>query len=150
MNNAEVENKGINEELFNTLVTRFEEVPFLNTMCINLLYLGQGIAGIKMTTRHEYTTVMGRLHGGIIAALADSAMGWSVLSLGRISVTVDMTLNYFAPVFETTELTAKGYVIHAGKNTVVAEAELFANNEKLVAKSRGTFFVHPQTDIEGA
>ena len=105
---------------------------------------------MKMTISHEYTTVMGRLHGGIIAALADTAMGWSVLSLGRISVTVDMTLNYFVPVFEPTELTAKGYVIHAGRNTVVAEAELFANNDKLVAKSRGTFFVHSQTEMIGA
>ena len=149
MNNTEVENKGIDEKLFNMLVTGFDK-PFENTMGITLLYLGQGIVGMKMTTSHEYTTVMGRLHGGIIAALADTAMGWSVLSLGRISVTVDMTLNYFAPVFETTELTAKGYVIHAGKNTVIAEAELFANNEKLVAKSRGTFFVHSQNDIESA
>ena len=147
MKNIEVENKGIDDGLFNKLVAVFEKSPSLNTLGITLLYLGHGTVGMRMTARQEYTTVMRRLHGGLIATLADTAMGWAVLSLGRPCVTVDMTLNYFAPVFETTELTAKGYVIHDGKNTVITEAELFVNNEKLVAKSRGTFFVNPQADM---
>jgi acyl-CoA thioesterase len=107
---------------------------------------------MKLSVKQEYTTVKGRLHGGIIATLADSCMGWSINSLGKIgTVTIDMTLNYFAPVYLGTELRAEGNVIHAGRSTVVAEASLYDNSSgKLVAKSRGTFFVTNNVDIIGA
>lgn len=149
MNKTEAENKGIDEKWFYTLCQHFKESPSLQTMGIELIYLGKGIAGIKMSAERGYTTVNGRLHGGIIATLADTVMGWAIISLGNPTVTVDMRLNYFAPVFEGTELTAEGYVIHAGKTTAVAEASLFNNKGKLVAKSMGTFFVNPEANTIG-
>ncbi len=139
MNQTEVENKGIDERLFHVLCTVFRKAPSHHTMGMNLIYLGQGLVGIKMSVGHEYTTVPSRLHGGIIAALADTAMAWSMASLGHSSITVEMSLNYFAPAFKGTELIAEGYVINAGKTITVVEASVFNNKGKLIAKSKGTF-----------
>lgn len=140
MDKIEVENKGIEEKLFYDLCSRYRERPFTQTIGLKLMYLGEGSAGVKMNVEQGYTSVNGRLQGGIIATLADNAMGWAIGTLGLTSVTtVDIRVNYFAPVFEGTELTAEGYVIHAGKTTAVAEASLFNNKGKLVAKSMGTF-----------
>lgn len=150
MNKNEVENRGIDEKLFCVLCCRLKERPINHTMGINLIYLGKGVAGVKMSVERGYTAVNGTLQGGIIAALADNVMGWAIGTLGRTVVTIDMSLNYFAPVLEGTELTAEGYVIHTGKTTVVAEASLFNNNGKLVAKSMGTFFLSPNNDLMGA
>jgi uncharacterized protein (TIGR00369 family) len=149
MNTTEIENRGMDERLFATLCSRYQKSPVYNELGIRLLYLGRGAAGYEIDVEHCYTTVNGRLHGGIIATMADSAMGWACLSLGRAAVTVDMNLNYFKPVFQETRLRAEGYVIREGKTLVVTEANLF-NNEKLVAKSMGTFFLSGDIELIGA
>ncbi len=151
MKKLEVINKGLDEALFQTMCSRFPQIPALQTLDVTLVYLGPGEASMKLTVRHEYTTVKNRLHGGIIATLADSTMGWAVASLGREgSVTIDMTLNYFAPIFEGSELISEAYVIYAGKTIVVAEANLYNQDRKLLAKARGTFFVTGDKAITGA
>lgn len=81
----------------------------------------------------------GRLHSGIIATLADTAMGWAIITLGRSCVTVDMNTNCFIPAFGDHDLIAEAHVIHSGKRIVVAEATLLNDKGELVAKSRGTF-----------
>ena len=151
MKKIPTENKGIDEKLFHTLCTQFEEIPVHKTLGMSLIYLGPGVAAMKMIAEQEYTTVKGRLHGGLIASLLDDVMGWSFNTLGKFgNVTVDMTLNFFAPVFQGTELKAEGIVVHAGRSIVVTEASLYDNIEKLLAKSRGTFFVIHNADIIGA
>jgi acyl-CoA thioesterase len=139
MSLVEIENRGINDELFNILCNRWDSTPTHKTLGMRLTYLGQGTAGVKLTAGQEYTTVRGRLHGGISAMLADDAMGWAVITLGQTCVTLDMYVNYIAPAFGDNELIAEANVIHAGKKTVVTEATLYTDKGELVAKSRGTF-----------
>lgn len=151
MNKSEVVNKGLDETVFQIMCSRFGQIPTLKTLGANLIYLGLGEASMKLSVGHDYTTVKNRLHGGIIATLADSTMGWAVASLGRVgSVTTDMNLNYFSPVFEGSELISEAYVIHAGRTTVAAEANLYNTDRKLVAKARGTFYVTGNTTVTGA
>ncbi|KUG05429.1 hypothetical protein ASZ90_017111 [hydrocarbon metagenome] len=134
-----IENKGIDGDFFNFLCHQWESAPIHQTMDLRLIYLGPGEAGIKIHPGREYTTIRGRLHGGISAALADTAMGWAILTLGRNCVTVDMYTNYIAPAFGEHDLTAEAQVVHSGNRTVVAEATLCNGRGELVAKSRGTF-----------
>ncbi|NLB17499.1 MAG: PaaI family thioesterase [Syntrophomonadaceae bacterium] len=144
------ENKGIDKKLFHTLCTQFEEIPIHKTLGMSLIYFGPGTAAMGMTVEPEYTTIKGRLHGGLIASLLDDVMGWSYNTLGKFgNVTVDMTLNYFSPVFQGTELRAEGNVIHAGRSIAVTEGSLYDNTGKLIAKSRGTFFITKDSDIIG-
>ncbi|MGI6548490.1 MAG: PaaI family thioesterase [Syntrophomonadales bacterium] len=145
------ENKGIDEKLFHTLCAQFDAIPIHKTLDMSIIYFGHGTAAMRMVVEPEYTTIMGRLHGGIIASLLDDVMGWSYNTLGKFgNVTIDMTLNYFSPVFQGTELRAEGNVVHAGRSIVVTEGTLYDNNGKLIAKSRATFFVTKNTDIIGA
>ena len=78
MNTIEIENRGMDERLFATLCSRYQKSPAYNELGVRLLYLGRGMAGYEIDVEHCYTTVNGRLHGGIIALLADSAMGGRV------------------------------------------------------------------------
>lgn len=139
MSMAEIENRGIDDDFFDFLCKRWESAPIHQTLDISLTYLGQGAVGLKMSAGREFTTVRGRLHGGISATLADTAMGWAIITLGHTCVTVDMYMNYFAPSFGEDELIAEANVIHSGKRTVVAEATLFNDKGELIAKCRGTF-----------
>ena len=145
------ENRGIDESLFQTLCNLFEDIPIHKTLGMRLAYLGPGVAAMRMWVEPEYTTIKGRLHGGIIASLLDDVMGWSFNTLGRFgNVTVDMNLNFFSPVFEGTEIIAEGTVVFAGKSIAVTEGSLWDNTGKLIAKSRGTFYVTKNADIVGA
>ncbi|MEN6390467.1 MAG: PaaI family thioesterase [Syntrophomonas sp.] len=134
-----IENRGIDEGLFRRLCNFWAAAPTHQTLDVKLNYLGPGEVGIKIKPNIGYTTVKGRVHGGIIATIADTAMGWAILSLGRNCVTVDMYINYFNPVFWENELIAEGKIVHSGNRTVVTEATLSNENGDLIAKSRGTF-----------
>jgi|LSQX01.1.fsa_nt_gb acyl-CoA thioesterase len=145
------ENRGIDDEFFHTMCARFEEIHAHQTFGISLTYMGPGAVGMKMMVGPEYTTVRERLHGGLIASLLDTAMGQAVVSLRKVgTVTLDMGLNFIAPVFLGDELIAESNVIHIGKSIAVAEASAYDNNGKLVARSRGTFFITNIPDITGA
>ena len=139
MKKLEVLNKGVGQDIFEAICNIQEHSPVFRTLGLKFVYLGEGEAGIRMCPQPEYSSYAGRANGGILATLADNVMGMASMTLGYIARTVDMSLNYFAPIFEGTELIAEGYVIHAGKTLIVAEASLFDNNGKLAAKSRGTF-----------
>ncbi len=140
MNGFETENRGVEDNLFREIVTAMQNIPVYDTTNITVKYLEPGIAGAEMVVAKEFENSRGLLHGGFIAALADTVMGLSMLTLGSKGVTLDLNINYLAPVQIGTKLLAEGHVLHAGKNTLVAEASVYDSDKVLVAKSRGTFF----------
>ena len=135
-----VENRGIDPQFFSFLCERWS-VPAHRALAADLAYLGPGQAGVLMKSCHHYSTVRGRLHGGIISAVLDTAMGWALLSLGYSPITTDMYTNYLATVFADTALTAEAEVVHLGNRTAVAQGTLRDDQGRLVATSRGTFAI---------
>lgn len=137
---TDVLNRGLNDNLFNDLCSFYDELPFTETLGLNLVYLGNGIAGVRMIVKHGFTAVNGRLQGGFTAILADHVMGWAIKCLAlKKTTTVDIHVDYLSPVFEGTDLIGEGIVIKAGESIVVAEARVFDSKDKLVAKASGTF-----------
>ncbi len=139
--NIEVENRGIDEELFRSILTESKSMPAMQTMGINITYLGAGAAGLKMFCEHKFANHLGHIHGAVTAALLDNAMGYSVESLGLRCVTLEMNLNYIRPLLEGTEVNVAGYVFHAGKRIVITEASVHTNDGEVAAKGRATFYV---------
>ena len=86
-------------------------------------------------------------HGGVVASLMDSTLGIAALSLvceeGNIVSTVNMNLNFLAPVKKGDELNAFSKVLTKGKRLIVTEAEIFNQNKRIVAKGMGTFNIYP-------
>lgn len=134
-----VENRGLDEKLFRKIVEHSQNIKALKNMNITLKYVAPNKAGFEMTAAEEYSNSRGTVHGGVIATFADTVMGFAGISLGFMLVTLEMNLNYFAPVKIGETLTAEAEVIHAGQKTVVAEANMYNGSNKLVSKSRGTY-----------
>ena len=141
MSDSEAQNRGIDDSIFQGIAARIKSSAALKSMGISLAYLGPGECGLKMKVSPEYINTVGVQHGGITCAIADTAMGFAVQTLGVFCTTLDLHINYCAPLFLGAELTAVGKVVHAGKTSVVTDADLFDSNGKLVAKAGGTFFV---------
>ena len=82
------------------------------------------------------------MHGGAIFSLVDIAMGLACSTahgFDNRSVTLECKINYLRAVSEG-EVICKAQVLHAGRRTMVVEAEVL-QGEKLMAKAQGTFVV---------
>lgn len=87
-----------------------------------------GACEIHLPLRPELLQQMGQAHGGVVGALADSAAGYSALSLmakGLEVVTVEYKINFMAPAHGEL-LIGRGRVIRPGRQLFVCTAEIFA------------------------
>ncbi len=111
---------------------------------LQLVETGAGMAVVEMTTTEDMANHSGFVHGGMISALADSAMGRSLrtLSPGVVrALSFDLKLNFINAAKVGEKLRATGHVIHAGRRTVVAECRVEGSDGRLVATASATFAV---------
>ncbi|HYU62427.1 MAG TPA: PaaI family thioesterase [Verrucomicrobiae bacterium] len=103
-----------------------------------------GVALVEMTPTADMANSAGFVHGGMISALADSAMGRALRNIrpGVVrSMSFDLKLSFIsaAKVGETLHATAR--VVHAGRRTAVTECRVEGPGQKLVATASGTFAI---------
>ena len=104
----------------------------------------EGMAVVQMTPTEEMANSAGFVHGGMISALADSAMGRSLRTIKpgvARSMSFDLKLSFInaAKVGET--LRATGRVVHAGRRTAVTECRIQDPGGRLIATASGTFAI---------
>ena len=118
--------------------------PAWQWLGIRAVELGDGMAVLDMTPTEHMANHAGFVHGGMISALADSAMGRSLRTLrpGVVrAMSFDLKLSFIAAAKVGETLRATGRVIHAGRRTVVAECRVEGPGGRLVATASGTFAV---------
>ncbi|HEX6487445.1 MAG TPA: PaaI family thioesterase [Candidatus Dormibacteraeota bacterium] len=106
----------------------------------------EGATVVDMLCRDEFINFGGIVHGGVITALADAAMGSALATLtpdGTRQVSFDLKLTVISAAQAGETLRARGRVLHAGRRTAVCEAEVRGPGERLVAKATGSFAVYP-------
>ncbi len=104
---------------------------------------GRAVLRMKVRARHKQTH--GVVHGGVLAALADTAGGlatYMVVPRGTRIATVEMKINYLEAVEKGT-LIAEARVIRRGKNLAIVDCDVRDEEGKLVAKSLMTFSIGP-------
>ena len=83
-------------------------------------------------------------HGGIIATLADNAMGFLInkdlRSEGKGAVTTNMTVHYVKASSEKTLIATATY-LHKGRQTIVMECTVTQPDGRKIAYATGSFFV---------
>jgi len=109
-----------------------------------LVAAGEGTALVEMTTTEDMANHSGFVHGGIISALADSAMGRSLRTLKpgvARAMSIDLKLNFINAAKIGEDLHAEGKVVHAGRRTAVTECRIEGKEGRLVATASGTFAI---------
>ena len=117
-------------------------VDFLEHIGGKVLYSKDGKSELYFNIEPHHHQHLGMVHGGAIAALADHAGWYAVVSeIGEsdTSTTIELKINYLKPVLGD-RLTAKAIVINKTKKTAFATIELFSNNI-LVAYATGTYII---------
>lgn len=104
-----------------------------------------GRAVLRMRVRERHKQVHGVVHGGVLAALADTAGGlatYMAVPRGTRIATVEMKINYLEPV-EKGILIADARVIRRGKNLAIVDCDVREDGGELVAKALMTFSIGP-------
>jgi len=103
----------------------FNEIPFVESLGIEVTEAGDGHAEGRLPLREEHTTNPhgGVAHGGVTYSLADTVGGAAVVSLTEdVAPTVDMRIDYLAPA--TADLTATADVVRNGGSVAVVNVDI--------------------------
>ncbi|MCR4400845.1 MAG: PaaI family thioesterase [Syntrophomonadaceae bacterium] len=135
----EVLNQGVEEGLFRHILESIRGAGFYTMLGIELCSLGPGQAELAVVPDQRHANPLGGVHGGLIASLADAAMGNAVRSLGIRGVTVECGVSYMGAATMRDPLRGRGRVVKAGHHLVFAEADVLSG-ERLVSQAKGVFF----------
>jgi uncharacterized protein (TIGR00369 family) len=99
------------------------------------------IMGLRLARPH--TNARGLIHGGLIAALADNAMGYSCAqAMGWASslVTISLAIDFVGSAEVGQWLSVESEVIRTGSTICFAQS-LIKSDEAVIARANGTFRV---------
>jgi uncharacterized protein (TIGR00369 family) len=124
---------------------RIAESPFHGWAGMELVRVGGGEAELAMKLEDHHFNPQRIVHGGIIAAMADTAIGLalrSILAPGSTHRTAQLGVHFLAKG-EGTRLVGRGRALHLGTRMGYGEAEVLDGDEQLLARATATFIVLP-------
>ena len=122
--------------------------PYYQAMGMELAELAEGRALLRVTIQPSQLNADGIVHGGVLPAIADGAMGNPLRTLHGDAaqvLTAEVHLHYLRPV-SSGSLLADGRVVQSGRRLSFAEVEIRDEaSGKAVARGSGTFVIEPRT-----
>lgn len=120
--------------------------PFGAFIGIRMLEARDGKSHCRIELQEHHMNNGGRVHGGVLTSLADTAAGMAVRTVrpeGSLAATTDLSIAFIRPPAGDT-LEAHAEVIHAGRRLFRAEISVLSA-EKLVARTTATFMIITQS-----
>ena len=120
---------------------RMKESQVITHLGFDVEKVEKGRAVFLLDVREHHKQIHGVVHGGILAALAHTTAAiaaYSVVPKGTEIATVELKINYLEPV-PGGRIKADARVLRAGRNFVVAECEIWNEDNSLAAKALLTF-----------
>ena len=124
---------------------KFKNTPFAQNLGMKIVKLKPGYAELSLAYQKKITQPYGFMHGGAIAALADTAAATAIHTLLEPEdkmVSIELKINYIAPVTKG-KIFAGSKVIHLGRKTAVTDVDIKDSEGKLCAKSIVTYMLFP-------
>src|SRR6195256_2870969 len=116
--------------------------PYIRLLRMRFIAVSDGSATFEMPATSELYNPNNVVHGGPLASLADSAMGFAVFSTllpGENFTTAELHVNFLKAVTaDSGMLRSTGRVVHRGQQIAVAEAEIVDQQNQLIARASST------------
>jgi acyl-CoA thioesterase len=103
---------------------------------IVITHVAAGEARVAMTVRDAHCNGFGLLHGGVLAALADSAFAFACNGSNRLTVASGFDIDIVKPAEPGDELLADARCLHQGGRSGLYEVRVTRGDE-LIAVFRG-------------
>jgi 2-hydroxymuconate-semialdehyde hydrolase len=116
--------------------------PYALLLGMRFTGAADGSATFEMPARSDFYNPNNVVHGGAITSLADSAMGFAVvstLSPGESFTTAELHVNFLRPATaDSGILRSTGRIVHRGQQVAVAEAEVVDQQNQIIARASST------------
>ncbi|HLG98127.1 MAG TPA: PaaI family thioesterase [Bryobacteraceae bacterium] len=118
-------------------------MPFNQLLGIRIMRRHSDGVTIECKIREELLNIAGVVHGGVLASMADTAMGIGLHNHfgGRRAITTtEMKINYLRPV-KHGKAVARSHILRAGKKLCVGRVDMFDGERKLAAVAIVTYMI---------
>ncbi len=125
---------------------RVDASTFHRAFGIRLEHVAEGEVDVSIETGTEHLNLMGTVHGGVLATLADTATGLAyrtVLEPGTTFTTIQLQVTYLA-AGRAGRIVARGRVVKRGRRTGYAEADVVDAEDRLLARATALLAVMPE------
>jgi len=116
--------------------------PMMSLLNLRLLEADAGRVVFSAVPATAHYNGMGIVHGGLAAALLDSALGCAVNTMapqGQLFTTLEMKINFTRPLTrEVGRIRCEGKVVHMGSRVATAEGRVVDEHGKLYAHGTAT------------
>ncbi|MBL4887935.1 MAG: hotdog fold thioesterase, partial [Flavobacteriaceae bacterium] len=113
--------------------------PFSTWMGIEILECKLGHCKVGLTIRKDMLNSMGKAHGGISYALADTAFGFTANTHGKYAVSIESSINHIEALNEGDYLIAESVIEKVNSKLGFNIIEVKRNDE-LVALFKGVVY----------
>jgi len=133
-------------ELFAAMADgRIPPPPIMHTLDFSGFSFEEGSVAFTLTPQEFHYNPLGSVHGGVFAALLDTACGCAVhtrLPAGVFYTSLDLSVKFLRPITTATgTITAEGSVVHLGRRTALAEARIADMDGKLYATATSSCLI---------
>jgi uncharacterized protein (TIGR00369 family) len=119
--------------------------PILHTLDFAVVSAERGRVIFSFVPQEFHYNPIGSVHGGVISAILDSAMGCSLHTLlpaGAGYTTLELKVNFLKAItIKSGELKAIGKIINSGSRTALVEAQLVDDSGKVYAHALSTCLI---------
>jgi uncharacterized protein (TIGR00369 family) len=125
------------------LKERVRNSPFHRWAGVELVSVGGGRGELAIDLQDHHFNPQGIVHGGIISAMADTAIGLALrsrLPAGMTHRTAQLNVHFLAKG-EGNRLVGRGRAVHLGRRMGYGEAEVLDGTGRLLARATATFIV---------
>jgi acyl-CoA thioesterase len=120
--------------------------PLANLLGFTTVKKGDGLLILEAQVRDDLCNRRGVVHGGVLSALLDCALGGAVvagLKPEEWCATLQLSVQYIrggrvGPLRATGEMTGRG------RHAAFARGEIVDGDQKVIARAQGTWYVWPQ------
>lgn len=133
---------------------RFSANHFSRYLGLELISASEEEVVVGLPVREDHLQNVGFVHGGVLATLADVAMGFAAVartSPDNHVLTGDLRVSYLNPGLGP-YLYVRGYAVKAGRRLVFTEGEVYREVEgvkTLVCRASATMVVVAKEDVQG-
>lgn len=138
---AKNKSQNLSKEILSYAQSRMKLSKFNVLVGFEVEALSVGGALLSMNVQDHHRQIHGVVHGGVTAALADTAAAfaaYTVVPRGTELVTIELKINYLLPIPEG-KVRGRASVLRAGRNFVVVECEVLNHDGEIAAKALMTF-----------
>jgi uncharacterized protein (TIGR00369 family) len=129
-----------------------QRIPFHALLGMWPREVAGGKARVELAVDRQHLRAGTIVHGGVFAALLDSAQGLAAASVARPGfdvVTVQLGVNFLRPASVGDTLIATGEVQHSGRRTAVTRGEVRSREGTLLAIGTATLLYLPMAPAKG-